>query len=210
MRADIRLWTAIAMIGICGFAIAQGYRIARFSLVNVHASENQAEILSTWAAVPGLASRALQSQLAGNIDPSDLKAANDRREVLTAILTIRPLSSIDWLSLSGMQLLTDRPMEQVLESLELSVLTGPNEGYVMAERGIFGVSLWEDLSRDLKSRAALDLGPIIYPRTPAEGAEWDKFRTVLATKSELVRNELRKALVATGISPNDIEQRLGF
>jgi hypothetical protein len=210
MRADIRLWTAIAMIGICGFSIAQGYRIARFSLVNVHASENQAEILSTWAAVPGLASRALQSQLAGNIDPSDLKAANDRREVLTAILTIRPLSSIDWLSLSGMQLLTDRPMEQVLESLELSVLTGPNEGYVMAERGIFGVSLWEDLSRDLKSRAALDLGPIIYPRTPAEGAEWDKFRTVLATKSELVRNELRKALVATGISPNDIEQRLGF
>ena len=28
-------------------------------------------------------------------------------------------------------------MEQVLGSLELSVLTGPNEGYVMAERGIF-------------------------------------------------------------------------
>jgi hypothetical protein len=210
MRADIRLWTAIAMIGICGFSVAQGWRIARFSLVNVHASENQAEILSTWAAVPGLASRALQSQLAGNIDPSDLKAANYRREVLSAILTIRPLSSIDWLSLSGMQLLTDRPMAQVLESLELSVLTGPNEGYVMAERGIFGVSLWEDLSRDLKSRAALDLGPIIYPRTPAEGAEGEKFRTVLATKSELVRNELRKALVATGISPNDIEQRLGF
>jgi hypothetical protein len=210
MRADIRLWTAIAIIGICGFSIAQGYRIARFSLVNVHASENQAEILSTWAAVPGLASRALQSQLAGNIDPSDLKAANDRREVLSAILTIRPLSSIDWLSLSGMQLLTDRPMAQVLESLELSVLTGPNEGYVMAERGIFGVSLWEDLSRGLKSRAALDLGPMIYPRTPAEGAEGEKFRTVLATKSELVRNELRKALVATGISPNDIEQRLGF
>jgi hypothetical protein len=210
MRADIRLWTAIAIIGICGFSIAQGYRIARFSLANVHASENQAETLRPWAAVPGLASRALQSQLAGNIDPSDLKAANDRREVLSAILTIRPLSSIDWLSLSGMQLLTDRPMAQVLESLELSMLTGPNEGYVMAERGIFGVSLWEDLSRDLKSRAALDLGPIIYPRTPAEGAEGVKFQAVLATKSESVRNELRKALVATGISPKEIEQRLGF
>jgi len=79
MRADIRLWTAIAIIGICGSAIAQGATIARFSLVDVHASENQTEILSTWAAVPGLASRALQTQLAGNIDPSDLKAANDRR-----------------------------------------------------------------------------------------------------------------------------------
>jgi len=101
-------------------------------------------------------------------------------------------------------------MEQVLQSLELSVVTGPNESYVMAERGIFGVSLWEDLSRDLKSRAALDLGPVIHPRTPAEGAEREKFRTVLATKSESVRSELRKALVATGISPNAIEQRLGF
>ena len=210
MRADIRLWTAIAIIGICGFSVAQGSRIARFSLVNLHASENQAEILTTWAAVPGLASTALQTQLAGNINPTDLKAANDRREVLSAILTIRPLSSIDWLSLSGMQLLTDQPMEQVLESLELSVVTGPNEGYVMAERGIFGVLLWESLSRDLKSRAALDLGPMIYPRTPADGAESGKFRAMLATKSELVRNELRKALVATGISPKEIEQRLGF
>src|SRR2546430_9932020 len=52
------------------------------------------------------------------------------------------------------------------------------------------------------------LGPIIYPRTPAEGAESGKFQAVLATKSELVRNELRKALVATGISPKEIEQRL--
>jgi len=210
MRADIRLWTAIAIIGICGFSVAQGSRIARFSLVNVHASENQAEILSTWAAVPGLASTALQTQLAGNINPSDLKAANDRREVLSAILTIRPLSSIDWLSLSGMQLLTDQPMEQVLESLELSVVTGPNEGHVMAERGIFGVLLWEILSRDLKNRAALDLSPMIYPRTPADGAESGKFRAMLATKSELVRNELRKALIATGILPKEIEQRLGF
>ena len=48
-------------------------------------------------------------------------------------------------------------MEQVLGSLELSMLTGPNEGYVMAERGIFGVSLWESLSPDLKSRVAIDL-----------------------------------------------------
>ena len=56
-------------------------------------------------------------------------------------------------------------MEQVLGSLKLSVLTGPNEGYVMAERGIFGVSLWESLSPDLKSRAAIDLVHAMFPRT---------------------------------------------
>jgi hypothetical protein len=212
MRADIRLCTAIAIIAICGLSIAQGLRIARFpfAMANLDSSEKRTDIINTWTAVPGLASRALQADLTGEIDLSDLQAANRRRETLSSILSIKPLSSLDWLLLSGMQLVTDQPMEQVLESLELSAVTGPNEGHVMAERGIFGVSLWESLPRDLKSRAALDLGPMIYARTPAEGAESGKFQAVLATKSELVRNELRKALVATGISPKEIERLLGF
>ena len=37
------------------------------------------------------------------------------------------------------------------------MLTGPNEGYAMTERGIFGVSLWESLAPDLKRRVVLDL-----------------------------------------------------
>jgi hypothetical protein len=179
-------------------------------MVNIESSQKRTDIINTWTAIPGLASRALQADLTGEIDPSGLQAANRRRETLSSILSIKPLSSVDWLLLSGMQLVTDQPMEQVLESLELSVVTGPNEGHVMAERGIFGVSLWESLPRDLKSRAALDLGPMIYPRTPAEGAQGRKFQAVLATRDESVRNELRKALVATGISPKEIEQRLGF
>ena len=46
MRADIRLLTAIALIGICGFSVAQGWRIVHFSLamVNIDSSEKQAEI----------------------------------------------------------------------------------------------------------------------------------------------------------------------
>ena len=101
-------------------------------------------------------------------------------------------------------------MEDVLGSLKLSMLTGPNEGYVMTERGVFGVSLWESLSPDLKSRVAVDLAPMLFPRTPAEGAVSGKFRAVLSAKPERVRNELREALVATGLSPKEIEQRLGF
>ena len=111
--------------------------------MKIDSSEKRAEIVNAWTAVPGLASTALQAELTDEINPSDLKAAYRRREVLSAILSIKPLSSIDWLSLSGMQLVTDQPMEEVLGSLKLSMLTGPNEGYVMTERGIFGVSLWE-------------------------------------------------------------------
>jgi hypothetical protein len=211
MRVDIRFWTAIAMIGICGFSIVEGWSIVRFSLAMVNI-EKRAEITHAWSAVPGVASTALQTELRETIDPSNLKATVSRRETLSMILSIKPLSSADWLLLSGMQLVTDQPMEHVVGSLELSVLTGPNEGNVMAERGIFAVSLWEDLSPDLKSRTAIDLAPMnfVVPRTVAEGVESLKFRAALSTKSERVRNELRATLLATGLSPKEIEQRLGF
>ena len=214
MRADIRLWTAIAMIGICGFSVAQGWSIVHFSLAirNIDSSEKRAEIVSRWTEVPGLASSALQAELKENFNPSDEMAAIRRRAVLSAILSIKPLSSRDWLTLSTMQLVTDQPIEDVLRSLNLSMLTGPNEGDVMGERGIFAVSLWEDLSPDLKSRTAMDLAAMnfVVPSNVVEDAESGKFRAVLSTKSERVRNELREDLLAAGLSPKEVEQRLGF
>ena len=77
MRPDIRLWTAIAMIGICGFSVAQGWSIVRFSLatVKIDSSEKRAEIVSRWTDVPGLASTALQAELKENFNPSDVMAA---------------------------------------------------------------------------------------------------------------------------------------
>jgi hypothetical protein len=205
MRADIRFWTAIAMIGICALSVGRGLSIVHFSLAvaNIHSSENRAETIHNWTAVPGVASSALQSQLKEKIDASDLKAANSRREALAAILSIKPLSSMDWLSLSGLQLLTDQPLEQVLGSLLLSTMTGPNEGYVMAERGIFGASLWEDLSPDLRRHAAMDL---VAGEMPQNG----KFRAVLSTKSEQIQNELRAAILATGLSSKQVERQLGY
>jgi hypothetical protein len=94
-------------------------------------------------------------------------------------------------------------MDQVFGSLVLSTMTGPNEGYVMAERGMFGVSLWEDLPPDLKRRVIIDLAAGDKP-------EYGKFQAVLSAKSERVRNELRAAILATGPSPKEVELRLGF
>src|SRR5262249_9437324 len=158
---SIRLFTAIVLLGICGFSVAQGWTIIRFSAetMNGDSPEKRTEIAQTWGTTPGLASRALRAGLADKIDIADRKAANEQREALAAILSIKPLSSRDWLALSGAQLVTDQPMDDVLESLKLSTLTGPNEGYVMVERGIYGVSLWLSLSPDLKSRVANDLLP---------------------------------------------------
>jgi hypothetical protein len=205
MRADIRLWTAIALIGICGFSVTRGWVIVHFSfaMANPDSSEKRDEIINSWSSVPEVASAALQAELRKKIDISDQKAANSRREALSSILSIKPLSSVDWLSLSGWQLVTDQPMEQVFESLELSMVTGPNEGYVKAERGIFGVSLWLRLSADLKRRVATDLaaGEII-------GNE--KLRAALSAQPARVRNELQAAMLGSGLSPNEVERRLGF
>ena len=204
MRADTRLWTAVVMIGICGFSIARGLGIVHFSLATaaVDSPEKRAEIIDTWSAAPDVASNALRADLRDQIDPSDQKAANRRRQTFSALVSIKPMSSYNWLSLSGLQLITDQPMEQVFDSLELSMLTGPNEGYLMAERGIYGVSLWERLSPDLKRRVAADLTVDEYP-------DIQKIRAFVSTQPEEVRNELSEALIATGLSPKEIEKRLG-
>jgi hypothetical protein len=212
VRASIRLLTAIALMGICGIAITQGWRIVRFSLVvtmNIDSAEKRDELVNTWGAVPGVASKALQVGLTDEVNPSDMMVAYRRREILSEMLSIKPLSSMDWLSLSAMRLVTDQSTEDVLASLKLSMLTGPNEAYIMVKRGVFGVSLWEQLSPDLKSRVAYDLAPILFPRTPAQGAESGKLRALLSAKSEPVRKEIRETLLATGLSPKD-ERGLGF
>jgi hypothetical protein len=204
MRADIRLWTAIAVIGICGCALAWGSNIVRFSLAtaNIDSSENKEKILNSWITVPEVASQALRAELSQKIDASDSPAANNRRETLARIIAIQPLSPINWMLLSAMQLVTDQPMEQVFESLELSMVTGPNEGYLMRERGIYGVSLWPRLPPDLKRRVASDL-------TAAEIIGNSAFRATFAAQPDGVRNELRAAMLATGLSPQDVELRLG-
>jgi hypothetical protein len=212
MSGNIRLATAIVLMGICGFSVAQGWTIVRFSIakMNVESPEGREEIVKTWGATRGLASTALRTVLADKINIADQKANNRQREALSAILSITPLSPRDWLALSGVQLITDQPMDDVLESLKLSTLTGPNEGYVMVERGIYGVSLWESLSPDLKSRVANDLVPVLFPRTAQEGADAGKLRALVSAQPQRVRRELREALLATGLSPNQIEQKLGL
>jgi hypothetical protein len=205
MRADSRFCTAMVVIGICGFSVARGFGIVHFSIAmaTIDSPEKRAEFVNTWSAAPDLASRALQADLTDQINASDQKAADHQRQTLAAMAAIEPLSSSRWLALSGRQLVTDQPMEQVFDSLELSMLTGPNEGYLMAERAVYGVSLWLRLPPDLKRRVAADLTFVDYH-------DLQKFRAFFAGQPERVRNELKKALVAAGLSSKEIEERLGF
>jgi hypothetical protein len=204
MIRTIRLLTAIALIVMSGIAVAQGWGIVRFFLAstNIVSAEKRARIGDASRATSGVSSTALKDELADETNRSDMIAPYHRRELLSAILSIAPLSSMDWLSLSKAELMTHQPMENVFGSLELSMLTGPNEGYVMAERGIYGVSLWQRLSPGLKRRVAADLAVDEYP-------DILKIRAFVSAQPEQVRIELREALSGGGLSPREVEKRVG-
>jgi hypothetical protein len=208
----MRLLTTIALIVIGGVAIAQGWGIVRFFLAstNIVSAEKRARTADAWRATSGTISTALNDELADEATRADIIAAYRQRELLSAILSIKPLSSGDWLALSKAELMTHQPMEDVFGSLELSTLTGPNEGYIMGERAAFAVSLWESLPADLKRHAASDVAAMMFPRTPAEGEMLGKIRTVLAALPDAQRNELREGVVASGVSPEEIKKGLGF
>ena len=183
----------------------QGWSILHFSvaIANVASSDKRGETAHSWTGISGVASTALKAELEGSFDSSDWKASNKRRDDLSALLAVKPVSSIDWLSLSRLELLTAQPRAQILSSLLLSWATGPNEGYVMAERGTFGLSLWEVLPPDLRSRVIADLARV-------EITESGKFKTALSTKPEAVQKEIRAGLLALGLSPKEVEHRLGL
>jgi hypothetical protein len=203
LRAQIRFCTAIVVIGICGFAAVWGWNIAHFSLamMNVDSAKKRAEA-GAWASVPGIAAIARHAEMMDKIDPSDVTAANEQLQALSAFLSVKPLSSYHWLLLASMEFATAQRMDDVLDALTLSALTGPNEGYIMVQRGIFGLSVWEDLPADLKKRVVADL-------TAEKITENPNFRGVLSSKPQEVRNELRTALLAEGL-PLKAVQRLGF
>jgi hypothetical protein len=212
MRITIRLLTAIALIVMSGIAVAQGWGIVRFFLAstNIVSAEKRARIADAWRATSGVISTALYDELADEIGQSDIIVAYRQRELASAILSIKPLSSMEWLTLSKAELMTHQPMKDVLGSLELSMLTGPNEAYVMGERAVYALSLWERLPADLKRHAATDVAAMMFPRTPAEGGMLGKIRAALATQPDWVRNEVREAVFATGISAEQTKKGLGF
>jgi hypothetical protein len=196
----VRFITAMAVIGVCGFAVATGWSIVRFSLAMMDKSpESRAEKVRPFTAVSGVAAAAWKAVLPA------VAATDSVRDGYSAVLSIQPLSSPDWLSWSGLQLSTDQPIETVVGSFELSMLTGPNEGEVMANRGIFGLSIWDALPARLKDRTVTDLVVGTVPSAQAA----TKLRTAFSGEPDNLRSELRTRLQAEGVSPKALEQ-IGF
>jgi hypothetical protein len=199
-RTGVRLLTTVAILGLCSFAIVRGWGIVWFVDTRAHfaAHETGGEEIRSWDKTPGLRGTALQTSLTKIADMTDADGARKRADDLTALLSVRPLSSVDWLSLSGMRLVAGRNETEVLSALEMSWVTGPNEGSIMLQRGVFGILLWETLPPDARRRVIDDVAGAILG-TPIGDSELNQVKNVLSEKSVDIRQEIASLMQAGSV-----------
>jgi hypothetical protein len=196
----IRLLTALAVIGVCGWPVWQGLNMIRFAM-----ADSQPEAVYPWLNVSGLAFAAREDALTSVDDSSDDKTVRKRRDELAGILAIRPLSSRYWLKLAEARIEAHEVLAKVINALELSVITGPNEGYMITQRGLFGIWQWEVLPPELQNRAIADL--VARQNSSANqisDAKMAWLRATLSEKTEQVRREILLALEAQGFSKSNL------
>jgi hypothetical protein len=209
-RTGVRLLTTFAILGLCSFAIVRGWSIVRFVDARAHfaAHETGIEQIRSWDKAPGLRDAALQISLTKIADMTDADGARKRADDLNALLKVRPLSSVNWLSLSGMRLVANENQKEVLSALEMSWVTGPNEGPIMLQRGVFGILLWETLPPDAHRRVIDDVAGAILG-TPISDSEQNMVKNVLSEKSVDIRQEIA-SLMRAGSVPASQLARLGL
>jgi hypothetical protein len=199
MSRIIWFLTALVIVGACVLPMWKGLELIRYSRI-----DDKSEAALPWVDVPGIAFFARQFSLTPTDDSSDDKTIRKRLNELVDILAIRPLSSYYWLQLAESRVDAGEGPSEASEALELSVLTGPNEGYMVTQRGLFGVWQWETLSPENRTRAAADLSA---RRLSTARVTW--LRKTLSEKTDEIRQAIRMALQAQGF-PKDEFAQVGF
>lgn len=206
----VRLLSSLVILTLCVLTVAQGWRLAGFATARARAVSGSGEIetLRRWVGVPGLSSPALAFLVAREGRIGSAEALQTRSNDLIHLLSLRPLSSADWLSLAAARLEAEKPAKEVEAALTMSWLTGPNEGAIMWPRAVFGILHWEALSQDAHDRVVTDLaGSIVGHAATAE--DLSLAGHLLARQSIEVRTTIAKQLSVAGVTEAQL-QKLGL
>jgi hypothetical protein len=115
-----------------------------------------------------------------------------------------PTSTATWQALAEIRKARGESMESVLAAFRMSALTGSHEGYFMMQRAIFGLEHWNELPEEDRETVVRDIlsssGYIAEPR----------YRKILAAKSEPERDNIRAALLASGLATTNVLHALGM
>lgn len=184
--------------------MVRGWNVARFAYVRaqiIQSHDAETASLRRWIGTPGVTEAALKASLRSMTDATDIEGARRRESGLAAIIAARPLSAENWLAIAGMRLVTGEPYQQVLDALAMSSVTGPNEGAVMWQRGIFGVLQWENLPQSARKRTISDLAGAVLGTSPNDG-EFLSAKNILRGKPPLTREDVADLMRAEGVPPS--------
>jgi hypothetical protein len=200
----VRLTTAVVVASVCALTAARGWTIVEFA----RPSTARGAAARAWIGVPAVNAAALDAALRDMAGEGDVEAAQRRAKLLIALLAVRPMSSVAWLSLAGMQLVTGQPYEKVLAALKMSAVTGPNEAEIMWQRGIFELLQWEALPPEFQHRAIVDLsGPLGNDFVNDSGVRLIK--DVLAAKTPESKAQIAELFAAQGVPAKELA-RIGL
>lgn len=199
--------TAVAVAGLCAFAIVHGWSITAFTAARNGLAENP-QAVKAWVAALGLAGIAREGSLTPARDTSDVAAARSRAEDVAEVLSVWPLSARNWLSLAGLRLVAGEPYEQVLGAMAMSSVTGPNEGSLMLQRGVFGVLQWEVLPSEARRRVITDIARIVTGAA-VQDVEMNSARDVLTSKPVATQQEIAGLLRAEAVPEKELA-RMGL
>ena len=214
-----RRLTAVAVAALCGYAAAQGGDLA---LAAARARGNEdarpgsgpgdrpgmaGGTARRWLGLPGLGRSPSNLPLA-QIAALDPETGKRQARELAALVAARPLSSQAWLALAVFRLIARDDPASVLAALRLSWLTGPNEGGVQWQRGVFGLALWDFLPGDARDRTARDLAGALRGGLVAD-RQAVAIAPMIADKSAEGRAQIRALLEKQGVPPADLA-RIGL
>jgi len=189
--------------------VLRGWSIVDFAITRARAAHDPSgEAVRAWIGDPGLTGPALRAALSRTTIAADRETLRRRADDLTLLLATHPLSSAEWLSLAGIRLALAQPYDTVLAALAMSSLTGPNEGAMMMQRGIFGVLQWEALPADARRRTIGDLAGAARGEVIRGGALM-VIKNVLHGKSPETRTEIGDLLRAEQVPDRELT-RLGL
>jgi O-antigen ligase len=205
--------TALIVLVLCGYAAMQGWDLALSAMRARDVDETRpgspsgttpgtGETARSWLGISGFGRSAFDLPLAriASIDP---EAGRRRAAEVSAVVAARPLSSQAWLSLAVVRLVAREQLTSILAALRLSWLTGPNEGRVLWQRGMFGLALWDFLPIDAREQTIRDVARAMLQRLVAD-RQITAVKAIFTAKSAEARAQIRALLEKHGLQPADL------
>jgi hypothetical protein len=200
------LVTAYVGTNIIGFGQLErrlsGEKAASAANPNQH---SVAEALASWKNTDGVAARARSLTLdVILIDTPGNKGAIDN--ALGEVAAGSPTSVAAWQALATFRKISGAPMESVLAAFRMSAITGSHEGYYMKLRAMFGLEYWSELPEHERQIAIRDIVKTLNDTFVGP----DLYRGILQKKTQTQREEIKAALMASGLPGQRVLQALAL